>query len=82
MKRRDVNQIAFATLQQAIGAIPKERDERRAVAAELGRRGGLKGGKARAKTLTPHQRSEIAKKAVAARWKAKKQQGIVKLRSG
>jgi hypothetical protein len=37
-------------------------------ARELGRRGGLKGGKARAERLTPEQRSEIARRAVEARW--------------
>ena len=34
----------------------------------LGRLGGLKGGKARAKTLTPDQRSAIARKGAMARW--------------
>lgn len=38
-------------------------------AVELGRLGGKKGGKARAETLTPEQRSEQAKRAAAARWK-------------
>jgi hypothetical protein len=33
------------------------------------RRGGLKGGRARAKVLTPKQRAEIAKTAAEARWK-------------
>lgn len=37
-------------------------------AVALGRLGGQKGGKARAAKLTPEQRSEIAKKAAAARW--------------
>lgn len=37
-------------------------------AVELGRLGGLKGGKARAESLTPKKRSEIAKKAAKARW--------------
>lgn len=37
-------------------------------AVALGRKGGLKGGKARAAKLTPEQRSEIAKRAAAARW--------------
>ena len=37
-------------------------------AVELGRRGGLKGGKARAASMTPEQRSEIARKGAAARW--------------
>ncbi len=36
---------------------------------EYARRGGLKGGKARAKSLTPKQRSEIARIAANARWK-------------
>ena len=37
-------------------------------AVKLGRLGGKKGGKARADKLTPEQRSEIARKAAAARW--------------
>ena len=37
-------------------------------AVALGRLGGLKGGSARAKSLTPEQRREIAKKAAAKRW--------------
>ena len=41
-------------------------------AALLGRKGGLKGGKARAEKLTVKKRSEIAKKAAQARWKGKK----------
>ena len=38
------------------------------LAAELGRRGGRKGGRARALSLTPEQRREIAQRAAAARW--------------
>jgi len=45
--------------------------EVRAAAAALGRRGGLKGGPARAAVLTPEKRSDIAKKAAAARWSAR-----------
>jgi hypothetical protein len=42
-------------------------------AVELGRRGGLKGGPARAKKLSAEERSESARKAVTARWaKSKK----------
>jgi len=33
------------------------------------RKGGIKGGRARAQSLTPDQRSEIAKIAASARWK-------------
>jgi len=36
---------------------------------EANRKGGLKGGKARADALSPEQRTDIAKKAAAARWK-------------
>lgn len=38
-------------------------------AAVMGRKGGKKGGKARAANLTKAERSAIAKKAAAARWK-------------
>jgi hypothetical protein len=44
-------------------------------AVALGRRGGKKGGPARAAKLTPRQRSESARKAVEARW-AKAKEGI------
>jgi hypothetical protein len=44
-------------------------DGKNAAAVALGRLGGLKGGKARAESLTAKKRSEIAKKAAAARWK-------------
>lgn len=37
-------------------------------AVALGRRGGLKGGKARAEKLTPEQRTAIARRAAVARW--------------
>jgi predicted RNase H-like HicB family nuclease len=40
-------------------------------AAELGRRGGLKGGKARAASLSKKKRAAIAKKAAKARWATK-----------
>ena len=38
-------------------------------AVALGRKGGKKGGKARAEKLTPEERSEIARIAAQARWK-------------
>lgn len=43
-------------------------------AVELGRLGGLKGGKARAEKLTKEQRSEIARKAAKARWDKKRRE--------
>ena len=36
--------------------------------ARIGRKGGLKGGKARAMNLSADRRSEIARKAAKARW--------------
>ncbi|MEQ1596058.1 MAG: histone H1 [Casimicrobium sp.] len=69
MSRKDVNQTAFSIVQQATGeVVPEPIDEKKKAAQESGRRGGLKGGTARAATLTPEQRSEIAKKAAAKRW--------------
>jgi hypothetical protein len=41
-------------------------------AAALGRLGGQKGGKARARALSPTRRSEIAQQAARARWRAAK----------
>ena len=43
-------------------------DGRDFAAVLLGRRGGLKGGKARAETLSAEKRREIARKAAKARW--------------
>ena len=42
----------------------------KAAAAALGRRGGLKGGPARAAKLTAEERRESARRAAAARWHA------------
>jgi tRNA(Ile2) C34 agmatinyltransferase TiaS len=44
-------------------------DTRGSAAVEWARKRGLKGGAARAASMTPERRSEIAKKAAAARWK-------------
>lgn len=44
-------------------------------AVALGRLGGQKGGKARAAKLSPKKRSQIARKAAAARW-AKQQRPV------
>lgn len=43
-------------------------DEAKTAAQQLGRLGGLKGGKARAKSLSAKRRKEIAQKAAAVRW--------------
>jgi hypothetical protein len=43
-------------------------EEKPSAAAELGRKGGLKRGKARANKLSPKQRSAAAQAAAKARW--------------
>lgn len=67
--RRDPNELAAHVVRQATGAKPAKKHRKNPAAVALGRRGGLKGGKARAAKLTPEQRSEIAQKAAQARWK-------------
>ena len=71
---KDVNQRAVMIAQIATGEIEEDKTEdgKNPAAVALGKLGGLKGGKARAASLTAEQKSEIAKKAAAARWKDKK----------
>ena len=69
--RPDANQTAFRILQEATGEAPKTPDPNAGkdpAAVALGRKGGLKGGKARAASMTKKQRTAAAKKAAAARW--------------
>jgi len=66
---RDLNALARRIVDEATGEAPPEPESAKDPAAvELGRRGGLKGGPARAAKLSAKQRSEIAKKAARARW--------------
>ena len=72
---RDANQLAKLTVDIATGETDDPiltSDGKSAAAVMLGRRGGLKGGLARAESLTKEQRSEIAKRAALARWKTNK----------
>ena len=66
-----MNQLAKRIVDEATGEEPitPPPPQKNQAAVELGRLGGKKGGKARAESLTPEQRSEIAKKAATARWK-------------
>jgi len=66
--QRAANVVAAATGQPHRTSRPKRKNP---AAVALGRKGGLKGGKARAASLSPEERSEIAKRAAAARWKDK-----------
>lgn len=69
----DGNQFAHRIARIAAGEdVPSlKRHRKNPAAVALGRRGGLKGGKARAAALSPAERSKIAKKAALARWKDK-----------
>jgi hypothetical protein len=75
----DVNVTAFEILQAVTseptaislkGRPTKKKDlpAKNPAAVALGRLGGLKGGKARAKSLSAKQRTEFARKAAQSRW--------------
>jgi hypothetical protein len=68
---RDPNQLAKLITDIASGEVEDRllTDEGKDLAAVvLGRRGGLKGGKARAEALSPERRREIAVRAAQSRW--------------
>lgn len=66
----DLNQRAKAIVDLATSDedLPDPDEGKDPAAVALGRKGGQKGGKARAAKLTPEERSESARKAVNARW--------------
>lgn len=72
----DINLIAASIVDAATSDKPTKTptmpDGKNAAAVLLGRRGGLIGGKARAKILSPRKRKAIAKRAALARWGAEK----------
>jgi hypothetical protein len=67
---RDLNELAKAVVSEATGEATTTNDEREKdpAAVELGRRGGLKGGPARASSLSSVRRKEIARRAALKRW--------------
>jgi hypothetical protein len=68
---RDVNQWAKHMVDLATGAVPEPgppAEPKSPAAVAAGKLGGAKGGPARAKKLTPRQRSMAARKAAKARW--------------
>ena len=70
--RKDVNTLAKSIVDQATGEAPAPADDgKNPAAVALGRLGGLKGGKARADSLSAKTRSAIAKKAALTRWKTR-----------
>ncbi|MEX2286141.1 MAG: hypothetical protein WD648_03565 [Planctomycetaceae bacterium] len=72
-----INPAAKSVVDQATsnGAAVDDGDGKNPAAVALGRLGGLKGGKARAKALTKEERSKIAKKAARVRWAGVKRKG-------
>jgi hypothetical protein len=68
---RDPNQLGKLIVDLATGEAeePDPDDGKNPAAVELGRKGGLKGGKARAEKMSPAERSASAKKAAKARWR-------------
>jgi hypothetical protein len=75
-KNLDLNQLAKRIVDEATGEIEPdpELDEKKKAAIESGRRGGLKGGKARAEKLTAEQREEIARTAANSRWSGRNEE--------
>ena len=66
---RDFNQRAYQIVRESTGEAARSVPPRKNPAAvALGRLGGMKGGAARAATLSADRRSEIARKAAGTRW--------------
>jgi hypothetical protein len=70
---RDPNQLAYQIMLESTGQVPRyqsgsEEHPKNPAAVLLGRLGGLKGGAARAASLSSRKRSQIAAKAAKARW--------------
>ena len=66
-ERRPADVVSAAVMVGKI-ATGEVADPGRSAGAEANRKGGLKGGKARAEKLSPAKRKAIAKKAAKARW--------------
>jgi hypothetical protein len=79
----DLNQLAASIVSRStaekpsviINTVELERPTKNLAAVELGRLGGLKGGRIRAQNLSAARRKTIAKKAAKARWKKEKRKG-------
>ena len=70
---KDPNQLAYeivrlSTEEPEEKTPPQEKSAISKYLSEIGRKGGLRGGPARAKKLSKKQRKEIAQKAAKARW--------------
>lgn len=68
---RDANQLAKFIVDIASGEVEDRTEsttDKDPAAVERGKKGGKKGGRARAAKLSPEKRREIARKAAAKRW--------------
>lgn len=65
---RDPAQLAKLIGDIAVGNVQEPRPAPDTLTTQARRKGGLKGGKARAKKLTAKRKREIARKAARARW--------------
>jgi hypothetical protein len=65
---RDPNQPAKLIVEIATGEAKNDKPTTPTTPAARGRKGGRKGGTARATLLTPEERSQVASKAAKARW--------------
>ena len=70
-KRVDLNTLAKSIVDGVTDESEDQKPAKNPAAVELGRLGGLKGGKARAAKLSAKRRSEIAKKAAQTRWQTR-----------
>jgi hypothetical protein len=68
---KDPNQLAYEIVRLSTEDAPIDHSAISKYLGEIGRKGGLKGGLARAKKLSPRRRREISKKAALARWNKK-----------
>lgn len=66
----DPNELAKQLVDEVAGDVPPFDPDagKDPAAVALGRKGGLKGGKARAEKMTAEERTESARKAAQARW--------------
>ena len=75
-REKDTQQLARHILDSVVPDAEPPKVKKKAVKAKdpaavaLGRKGGLKGGKARAAKMTAEERAESARKAARARWAA------------
>jgi len=69
-KHRDVNQLARAVVEriEELAEAHQAAPGKDPIAVALGRRGGLKGGRARMDSMTPEEKRKLGIKAARARW--------------